>query len=197
MGSDLWIFGYGSLVWRPAFPYRERRFGYIRGYLRRFWQESTDHRGTPEAPGRVATLLPRADAICWGTAYQVQPERADEVLARLDHREQQGYERVTVDVVLAPPASGSAASATAPAPGGGDGDGDGDGVEALMYVATADNPHYVGPETLADIAAVVRACHGPSGSNREYVLRLSEALADMGADDPHVFELARLVAEGG
>ncbi|GAB4560070.1 MAG: gamma-glutamylcyclotransferase [Haliangiales bacterium] len=190
MDSDLWIFGYGSLVWRPAFPYCERRFGYIRGYLRRFWQESTDHRGTPEAPGRVATLLPRADAICWGTAYQVEPDRADEVLARLDHREQQGYERVTVAVTLAPPASGSAASTTALGPG------DGDGVEALMYVATADNPHYVGPETLVDIAAVVRASHGPSGSNREYVLRLSEALADMGADDPHVLELARLVAEG-
>jgi cation transport regulator ChaC len=44
MREELWIFGYGSLVWRPAFPFAERRGAWI-GFARRFWQSSTDHRG--------------------------------------------------------------------------------------------------------------------------------------------------------
>jgi cation transport regulator ChaC len=169
----MWIFGYGSLVWRPAFPFSERVPGYIRGYARRFWQGSTDHRGTPEAPGRVVTLTAEPDALCWGMAYCVEPGDRDHVLAQLDHREQGGYQRVDIDVHL------SANRA----------------LRALMYIATVDNPNYVGPAPIDDIARVIRASHGPSGSNLEYVLRLAQALDDIGACDPHVSELARLLAE--
>lgn len=173
-----WIFGYGSLVWRPAFSYRQRRPGFITGYTRRFWQSSTDHRGTPEAPGRVVTLLEEPGAVCWGMAYQVAADDADEVLRALDHREKNGYQRVHTEVILSGQEQDGAAR-----------------IRALVYIATADNPHYLGPQPLEEIARVVRACHGPSGSNREYVLRLAAALADMDASDPHVAALARLVTE--
>jgi cation transport regulator ChaC len=169
--GDLWIFGYGSLVWRPAFEHAERRPGYLRGWARRFWQGSTDHRGTPAAPGRVVTLVPESGAVCWGVAYRVDAAARSAVLRRLDHREKGGFERRRLSVQLprAEPAS----------------------AEALVYVAGPGNPNYLGPAPVADIAAQIRRCRGPSGSNTEYVLRLEEALGSLGGSDPHVSELAR------
>jgi len=173
---ELWIFGYGSLVWRPAFPFVERRTGWVEGWARRFWQASTDHRGVPDDPGRVVTLIATgARARCWGAAYRVEPSAAPGVLAGLDHREKGGYRRITVDVSLS---EGGALSG------------------ALMYLATEDNPNYAGPAPIEAIAEQVRRCRGPSGTNVEYVVRLAEALQALGvpeAEDAHVFELARLV----
>jgi len=174
--SSPWIFGYGSLVWRPAFPFVERRAGFVHGWSRRFWQASTDHRGVPEDPGRVVTLVADPRARCFGMAYRVAPADVPQVLAGLDHREQGGYRRVTVDVH----ADGGETLAS-----------------ALMYLATEDNPNYVGPAPLHEIAERVRRCVGPSGPNVEYVLRLVDALRAQGAppeEDAHVLELAALLA---
>ena len=165
-----WIFGYGSLVWRPAFDHVERRPAFLVGWARRFWQGSTDHRGTPEAPGRVVTLVREAQAICWGVAYRVAPRAREEVLARLDHREQGGFERLRLPVRL---------------PGS-----DPDAAEALVYVAGPDNSNYLGPAPLASMLDQIRRSRGPSGSNVEYVLRLADALEELGGDDRHVRELA-------
>jgi cation transport regulator ChaC len=169
--EPLWIFGYGSLVWRPAFDHAERVPAVVRGWARRFWQGSTDHRGVPGAPGRVVTLVREATATCWGMAYRVGPERAGDVLAGLDHREQGGYDREIVEIEL---------QATTGRPGR---------VRALMYLATHENPNYLGPAPPHEIARQVVQSVGPSGPNREYVLRLAEALRDLRAEDPHVFEV--------
>jgi len=162
-----WIFAYGSLIWRPSFAHVERRAASLRGWGRRFWQGSTDHRGVPGAPGRVVTLIEDATETCRGVAYRVADDVAQRVLAELDVRERGGYARLEVALEL-----------------------DGIGRAAgLVYLATPDNPNYLGPAPLPAIAAQIASARGPSGPNPEYVLRLADALRELGADDPHVFAL--------
>lgn len=169
--DPLWVFGYGSLVWRPAFAHDERRPGYVVGKARRFWQSSTDHRGVIGAPGRVVTLVDEPGTRCWGMAYRIGPRDRESVLARLDYREKNGYVRQRLAVHSS----------------------DARPIEALVYIATEDNPDFAGPAPLHEIADQVRRSRGPSGPNIEYVLELAAALRTMGADDPHVFALAQLV----
>jgi cation transport protein ChaC len=162
-----WIFGYGSLIWRPTFPHAERRAAALRGWSRRFWQGSTDHRGVPGAPGRVVTLIEEPAAVCRGVAYRLDADQIEAVLAHLDLRERGGYARREVMLEL----DGS------------------DPQRGVVYLATPENHNYLGPAELPAIADQIARAHGPSGPNSEYLLRLAEALRGLGADDPHVFEL--------
>jgi len=168
-----WLFAYGSLIWRPSFGFAEQRPATLRGFARRFWQGSTDHRGTPGAPGRVVTLVEERGAACRGLAFRIAAPDAERVLAELDHRERGGYARRHLELEL-----------------------DGLGpIAGFAYVAEHENHNFLGPAPLREIAAQIAAARGPSGPNPEYVLRLAEALRALGADDPHVFELeAELLA---
>lgn len=159
--DSVWLFGYGSLIYKVDFPYIERRPATIDGWSRRLWQGSHDHRGTFERPGRVATLVPEHDATCTGMAYRVTPATFE----HLDHREKNGYLRFTMTLYF----------------------GDGESTEGIVYIANAGNAAWLGPADDADIARQVARAAGPSGSNREYVLELARALRELGADDPHVF----------
>lgn len=172
-----WIFGYGSLVWRPAFDFEERAPASIAGYARRFWQGSPDHRGVPEAPGRVATLVAEPGSFCGGVAYRVASGCWSEVLRGLDLRESGGFQRLRLPLRFAEPGR-------APA-------------EALVYVAGPGNPNYLGPAPAPEIARQVRASAGASGPNAEYVLRLDVSLRELGAPDAHVAEIAALLRGEG
>jgi cation transport regulator ChaC len=162
---SVWLFGYGSLIYKADFPFLERRPAHIGGWTRRFWQGSHDHRGTEAAPGRVVTLVPEAGAVCHGMAYLVTPEE----FAHLDHREKNGYLRLAIDIAF---------------DGGGS-------AEGLVYIATHENAAFLGPATEREIAQQIAASRGPSGPNSEYLLELARALRELGKDDPHVFEIER------
>ncbi|MBL7252589.1 gamma-glutamylcyclotransferase [Alloalcanivorax sp. C16-2] len=165
--ESVWLFGYGSLIFKADFPYLERRPASIRGWARRFWQGSHDHRGTPESPGRVLTLVESPGTVCAGMAYRVAPA----VFDHLDVREKNGYLRFSTPMTFS----------------------DGGHEEGLVYIATEDNAAFLGPASEAAIARQIAGSHGPSGPNRDYLLNLAEALRELGAEDEHVFALERFL----
>ncbi|KHA80206.1 gamma-glutamyl cyclotransferase [Janthinobacterium lividum] len=167
--AQVWLFGYGSLIYKADFPYIERRPASIAGWTRRFWQGSHDHRGTPMAPGRVATIVPQAGAVCDGMAYLITPE----VFAHLDHREKNGYLRLTTDITFD----------------------DGSKVEGLVYIANEENAAFLGAAPELDIARQIARSNGPSGPNSEYLLHLASALRELGKSDPHVFAIEQHLAQ--
>ncbi|SHO75703.1 Similar to S.cerevisiae protein GCG1 (Gamma-glutamyl cyclotransferase) [Malassezia sympodialis ATCC 42132] len=187
------IFGYGSIIFKPPPHVISYTPGYIQGFVRRFALHSEDHRGTPERPGRVVTLvsadhwhsLPGADDapegdIVWGISYTIDPAHADEVRAYLDNREKIGYTPMWAPIfgyhgmseepqVLVP--------------------------EALVYVGLPDHEAFVGPQPLDELAERIHTCHGPSGPNHEYLLRLAEAVRILTpkSKDIHLFSLEEKV----
>lgn len=170
IAEHLWVFGYGSLIWRPDFEHVHAHPATLHGWARRFWQGSHDHRGTPDLPGRVVTLVPEPDAACIGVAFEIRHDR-ERILAALDHREKNGYERRAVPLDLD----------------------DGRRVPGLVYVAPEGNPAWRGPDTPARMAEDIATARGPSGSNRDYLLELAAALASRGIEEPEIAELAARV----
>ncbi|MDX1554693.1 MAG: gamma-glutamylcyclotransferase [Xanthomonadales bacterium] len=163
-----WVFGYGSLIWRQDFPYRRARRAIIEGWVRRFWQGSHDHRGTPESPGRVVTLVEAPTARCVGRAFLVEPE----VFAHLDHREKNGYQRLAQTIHFS------------------------DGKEAgVVYLAPVGNHAFLGDAPISEIASQICSARGPSGSNFDYLMQLADSLRALKAEDTHVFELERKARE--
>lgn len=178
--DDVWIFGYGSLVWKADFPYIDRRRGYVCGYKRRFYQHSIDHRGVPEKPGRVVTLLPGDIAVdrVYGVAYRIAASQKAKVLDHLDYREKNGYERFSVEFHEYP-------AATMP-------------IEVIIYMATQANDSYAGDVwQVPCIARQIFTSAGPSGPNREYLFNLSIAMHQLFPDvhDEHLEELVQCVQD--
>ncbi|MFT5484567.1 MAG: cation transport protein ChaC [Halieaceae bacterium] len=165
--QQVWVFGYGSLIYHADFPYVDSRRASIVGWRRRFWQGSHDHRGTPEAPGRVVTLEESPGELCQGRAYLIDHG----VFQHLDHREKNGYERYPLPITLA----------------------DYGVRDGVVYIAPEGNFAWLGEKTAAEVAAQIAQSTGPSGKNRDYVLNLAAALQEMEIEDAHVFELALLL----
>ena len=185
---------YGSLIWKPpeGFEYVKACPGGIRGYARRMWQGSTDHRGLPGAPGLVATLvrmqdLPKAeqddDELCWGMCYGYAKELREEVVAYLDFREKDGYDQCLVDVFLQPDTTETPLSAEPDLRG------------VLLYVAQTDNPQYLGPLDDECVAQQIAQTVGPSGTNREYLFKMADGLRSIKVLDKHIFEVEERVRQ--
>ncbi|WP_157735705.1 gamma-glutamylcyclotransferase [Granulosicoccus antarcticus] len=164
----LWIFGYGSIIWRPGFEHLRSLHAALPGYERRFCQASHDHRGTLELPGRVVTLVPVRGGSCQGMAFELPPVGRTQILSYLDEREQDGYERVYAPLQLS----------------------DGVIVPGLTWIAAADNPSWREGESLDELALLISKRQGPSGSNRDYLFNLEEILKTHDMPDAYISVLA-------
>jgi cation transport regulator ChaC len=165
-----WLFGYGSLIWKRGFPVDEECPAVVDGLVRRFWQGSTDHRGTPDAPGRVVTLVEEPGGSCEGVALRIPQSYFDRIFRHLDHREQGGYRRVDVTMRLQ----------------------DGRVLPGVTYYADAQNPHFLGPDEPQAMMQQILASHGPSGPNRDYFFNLADALRGHGIVDKHIQQLEQV-----
>ena len=165
--GDIWVFGYGSLIWRPGFDHTARRSALIHGYHRSFCIYSHYHRGTPEKPGLVLGL--DRGGSCRGVAYRVDAKLAGEVIAYLD-----GRERVT-DVYH---------QAWVPART------DQGTVRALTYVPRyRTHPQYAGKLAHDAMAELIAHGEGNSGPGWEYLENTVSHLAELGIRDRGLIDL--------
>ncbi|MGA0594804.1 gamma-glutamylcyclotransferase [Enterovirga sp. CN4-39] len=172
--GDLWVFGYGSLMWRPGFPFRERHLATLTGYHRSLCIFSHVHRGTPEMPGLVLGL--DRGGKCRGLAFGVEATDAEATLAYLREREQVTAvyleRRVTVRLE------------------------DGRAVRAVTYVADRRHPQYAGRLPTEDLLRLINQGVGISGANPDYVRATHRQLIEMGVSDSILAGIAERLSQG-
>jgi cation transport protein ChaC len=169
--GDLWVFGYGSLIWKPGFAFVEQRPARLIGEHRSLCIYSMVHRGTYEKPGLVLGL--DRGGACQGVAFRVAAARRQETVAYLREREQVTgvYREVMRSVWL----KGDAR------------------VSALAYVADRSHDQYAGRLTIEEQLRLVRQGHGNYGPNDEYVIATVTALEAQGIRDAPLHRLAALL----
>lgn len=177
--GHLYVFGYGSLIWRPGFAHEQAHPALLRGFHRRFCLWSRLYRGTPEAPGLVLGL--DRGGACRGVAFRVGARQAAEVMHYLEERENPAgatvYHRRCLPVRLLD---------------------SGRQVQAVTYVANRDNPAYCRP-ALEEAARAIAQGVGVTGPNRDYLLNTVAHLRALGVTDSGLDRIAALLprAESG
>ncbi len=166
--GDFWVFGYGSLIWRPGFAHVETQRARLHGYRRSLCVYSFVHRGTRERPGLVLGL--DRGGSCVGLAFRVPGDLRDEVIAYLRERElvTSVYLERTLKVRLDNGAT----------------------VEAVAYIVDRDHEQYAGGLDAGHAASVVRGAVGESGNNEDYVLSTLKHLEALGIRDHWLEEVA-------
>jgi cation transport protein ChaC len=162
MADEHWVFGYGSLMWRPGFPFAERIAATLHGRRRAFCIYSVHHRGTYERPGLVLGLAP--GGATRGMAYRVAEADWPDTYAYLVEREQptETYVEGRRPIRLA----------------------DGRRVEATVFLSDVHHPQWAGALTLERQAELIAGATGLSGRNTDYLRDLVEHLRQEGVRDP-------------
>lgn len=168
--GDLWVFGYGSLMWDPGFPYLKREPALVHGYHRALCIYSNRWRGTPEQPGLVLGL--DRGGTCRGIAYLVAASDVAATIRELWAREmrRQVYK---VRLLRARMGDGEAG--------------------AFAFVADPAHPGYAGGLTIERTAQMVATCCGARGPNIEYLTRTLDHLAELGVQDHNLLRVMEAV----
>ncbi|MGL4975306.1 MAG: gamma-glutamylcyclotransferase [Bosea sp. (in: a-proteobacteria)] len=170
--DDLWVFGYGSLMWNPGFPFEARAMAHLHGYHRSLCVFSHFHRGTPERPGLVMGL--DRGGSCHGVAFRVADANREATIGYLREREQVTSIYLERELKLRL-ASGQL-------------------VTCLTYIADRQHRQYAGRLPREKLLEVVAGAVGQSGENPDYVLRTQAQLAALGVHDADLTWLAEQLA---
>lgn len=176
--GELWVFGYGSLMWMPGFDYLERRLARLDGFRRSFCLASWHYRGTRERPGLVLGLDWAPGEACVGVALRVCPSQDRHVRDYLAQRElvSYAYFETLYPVMLLD-----------------DGPGREEQREALCYIVDRTHEQYAGGLSLEAQAERIIAAAGSSGPNAEYLEKTLARLDEYGIPDPELARLGALV----
>ena len=170
---DLWVFGYGSLMWRPGFRHVEAVRGRLVGFSRTFCVTSVHHRGTAARPGLVLGL--DRGGVCDGVAYRVAAADAQDVLCYLRAREQvNGVYREAVLPVDLTAAGGRS-------------------VSAVTYLVERAHPSYTGHLPLPKQARLIRGARGLSGVNLDYAINTLRHMGELGIRERELERLMVLI----
>ncbi len=172
--SDLWVFGYASLIWRPAFEAAEARAAIVHGWHRALQMCSRVNRGTPERPGLVFALV--AGGSCRGMVYRLERERVEAELERLWEREMPTAVYDPRLVACRTPAGE---------------------VQALAFTLSRSSPSYLGELDDTQVIEILRSACGCYGSSLQYLLETADSLRRCGIRDRHVERLMALVQRHG
>lgn len=167
-GEDVWVFGYGSLIWRPEFEFIERRIALLRGHHRALCLWSRVNRGTPEQPGLVFGL--DRGGSCRGVAYRLAGAQVPEFLPRLWDRE------MSTGAYL--PRWVRCETDKGP-------------VQALVFIMDRTGVAYVRDLPRDTLVDIVRHANGRYGACTDYVLDTDRALAEAGIHDRQLRAIAR------
>lgn len=170
--DDLWVFGYGSLMWRPGFAHVEATPAHLVGFQRSFCIYSTHHRGSPDRPGLVLGL--DRGGACTGLAFRVPDPIRRQTIDYLREREQVNgvYQESWVPVWL---------------------ESRNDYVLALAYVVERAHPSYAGRLPFRKQVSLIRAARGLSGANVDYLVNTSRHLTELGLRDRQLERLATAI----
>jgi len=170
LDEDLWVFGYGSLMWNPEFEYVDKQLVLLRGYHRSLCVSSTRHRGTPEEPGLVLGLAP--GGACYGMAFRVERKLVAQTLLALWHREMRSgtYKPRLVNVGVACQRA-----------------------RALTFVVDRSHRNYADALGVDEIARRVVHCRGQRGPNLDYLLNTAAHLQALGVADRRLAQVLAAV----
>jgi glutathione-specific gamma-glutamylcyclotransferase len=173
MPDQLWVFGYGSLIWDPCFVYADRQVATAHGWHRSFCMWSVHYRGTPENPGLVLALDQAEGAACRGVAFAIPAGQEAATIAALREREliSYAYLEKMIDVTLS----------------------DGRVVQAVTYVINRDHDQYAGKMTLDAQAQIIATRLGVRGPNRDYLFATAQHLLELGLADAEMERLVTMV----
>ncbi len=175
MQDELWVFGYGSLIWDPGFAVAERHIARLPDFHRSFCMRSVHYRGTAEAPGLVLALDESPGSACDGLALRAAPGTEAATRAYLHEREliSYAYREAELPVVLA----------------------DGRKVSALTYVINRDHDQYCQGLSLDEQAQIIARAKGVRGPNRDYLLSTYQHLTELGLHDPDMAWLTQKITQ--